>query len=245
MGLLQDIRAGAVDSQTDITTVLRQCMVLAFNLDHEPFRQWVSYELNGYPHEVPLPDYRQYVGQPRGSARNMAWQMTNAQIPLSAIPEEFREMATHIYFREGIGYFTKVSPTQELGFFWQPELVQFVSSRLNGNLDLTEVKVIAPINFVDGMVDRVRNSILDFVLRIEKENPEAGDVPSGTQPIPLDRVNNIFLTAVHGGNALLGNAGETNVSDYHIHDSSLGILNPGTISDVGAMSANRTDRSSE
>jgi hypothetical protein len=57
--LLQEIRDGAVDSKTDITTVLRKCLVLAAKLRHEGFRKWVEQELNGYQGDRDdLPPYR-------------------------------------------------------------------------------------------------------------------------------------------------------------------------------------------
>jgi hypothetical protein len=47
--LLHEIRDGAVDSMTDITTVLRKCLVLAVKLGHEDFRKWVEQELERIP----------------------------------------------------------------------------------------------------------------------------------------------------------------------------------------------------
>jgi hypothetical protein len=235
VGLLQDIQDGAVDSKVDLTKVLRQCMKLAYKLNHEPFRQWVDHEMNGYPSDAALPDYRKYVGEPRGTARNLAWQVTNAQIPMSAIPDEFLEMATYIHLRQGIGYYAKINQTQELGLYWPPEMVQIVNSRLDGNMTLVEVKVSVPRNFLDGMFEIIRNSILEFALKIEAENPDADQVPSGAQPIPLDRVTTLFLTSVNGGNALIGGAGQT---QYQINDSSLGVLNSGTIKGVDSISLN-------
>ncbi|MBA2598569.1 MAG: hypothetical protein H0V00_18260 [Chloroflexia bacterium] len=58
MGLLDDIRDGAIRCSSDIDGVLRQCLLLAAKLGHEPFRQWVESELNGYPDRASLPDYR-------------------------------------------------------------------------------------------------------------------------------------------------------------------------------------------
>ena len=47
-------------------------------------------------------------------------------------------------------------------------------------------------------LDTARNRILDFSLRIEAENPEAGEAVPGTQPIPRDRVQTIFQNTFYG-----------------------------------------------
>jgi hypothetical protein len=95
-----------------------------------------------------------------------------------------------------------------------------------------EVKVTFPRNIIDGMFDAIRNSILAFALKIEAENPKAGDVPSGAQPIPLDRVTTIFLTSVSGGNALIGGEGQTH---YQISESKVGVLNSGSMEDIDSI----------
>jgi hypothetical protein len=96
MGLLQDIRDGAVDSQSDLNNLLRRCQILSHTLKHQPFREWVEHELNGYPKGAELPPYRIDVGQPYGSSNNGYWKATNVQIPLSLLPEQYQEQVSAI-----------------------------------------------------------------------------------------------------------------------------------------------------
>jgi AbiTii-like protein len=42
MTLLRKIQDAAIDSQTNIGDVLRQCAVLAVRLRNEPFKKWVG-----------------------------------------------------------------------------------------------------------------------------------------------------------------------------------------------------------
>lgn len=58
MTLLADIQAAAVDQTHSLSDLLRKCQILAFRLRHEPFKTWVSHELNGYPNDATLPPYR-------------------------------------------------------------------------------------------------------------------------------------------------------------------------------------------
>jgi hypothetical protein len=41
-------------------------------------------------------------------------------------------------------------------------------------------------------VDTVRNRILDFALKIEAENPDAGEASPDTEPVPREKVQTIF-----------------------------------------------------
>ena len=58
MSLLQDIQAAAINPETDVTDLLRMCMILAARLKNEDLRKWVSQELNGYKPPADLPSYR-------------------------------------------------------------------------------------------------------------------------------------------------------------------------------------------
>ena len=66
MELLEEIQDGAIASSTDLTTVLRTCLRLAYKLAHDPFSRWVEHKLNGYPDDADLPDYRVLATQSYG-----------------------------------------------------------------------------------------------------------------------------------------------------------------------------------
>ena len=44
-----------------------------------------------------------------------------------------------------------------------------------------------------GIVDTVRNRLLDFVLKIEAKNPSAGEGLSSTQPVPDEKLPQVVL----------------------------------------------------
>lgn len=66
MSLLRDIQDAAINSDIDISTVLRQCKVLAVRLGNDNFKKWVDQELNGYNKIDDLPDYRILTVQSKG-----------------------------------------------------------------------------------------------------------------------------------------------------------------------------------
>lgn len=58
MTLLEDIQNSAVDANSDLGTLLRKCKLLAARLGSQPLEDWLIWESNGYPDDVPVPDYR-------------------------------------------------------------------------------------------------------------------------------------------------------------------------------------------
>jgi len=57
-GVAEDIPKSAIDSNMDVTTLLRKCKILAVRLGSKEFDQWVDHELNGYGGSEELPEYR-------------------------------------------------------------------------------------------------------------------------------------------------------------------------------------------
>lgn len=60
MSLLREIQqaAAATDPAVDLPSLLRKCKILANRLGNPEFKQWVDFELKGYPDLAKLPDYR-------------------------------------------------------------------------------------------------------------------------------------------------------------------------------------------
>ena len=88
MSLLRDIQTAAIDSNTNITDLLRKCKVLAVRLRSKEFETWVDHELNGYNDKKDLPKYRILDIQAYGyfaGAFNSA--IPNGAIPPAVLPD--------------------------------------------------------------------------------------------------------------------------------------------------------------
>jgi hypothetical protein len=73
-------------------------------------------------------------------------------------------------------------------------------------LVLMEAWNAVPLSFVVGILDTVRNRVLNFALEIEEQYPEAGDVSSISTPISSSKIQQIFNTTINGpvGNLATG-----------------------------------------
>ena len=58
MTILRRIQEEAVDSEVQLTSLLRRCKILAVRLGSIDFKNWIDFELNGYNTERDVPEYR-------------------------------------------------------------------------------------------------------------------------------------------------------------------------------------------
>jgi hypothetical protein len=210
VSLLTEIQAAATDPAVSLSDLLRKCQILAFRLRHEPFKQWVSHELNGYPDDAVLPTYRgpfhsdirADTAGPYGSG------VRNVGVPDWSIPAEVREEAHEMAFSQGVGTLESIiADAKRIG-------ETRVASQFSVDLAVLTSVVVnqqtvrmwkeVPVAVVAGILAAVRSKALEFTLEIEAENPEAGTTTTTEPPVPLARADVIFNTVVLGGQNAIG-----------------------------------------
>jgi len=94
---------------------------------------------------------------------------------------------------------------------WPTDLIARIGTDFLQERSLIEAHMEVPTSAVAGVLDAVRNKALKFVLEIEEQAPDAGEVAPGSQPVPVERVGQIFNTYVMGGaqNVAVGSPGSS------------------------------------
>jgi hypothetical protein len=203
VSLLREIQAAATESKVDIPTVLRKAKILAVRLRYPEFEAWVDRELNGYVGRSSLPPYRVLPIEVRGHICRRGLHWNNAPIMTTFLPADLRAWGEECGFCEPIAALVSYTQgsqdgTGQLHVQWPQEIaIKFGARGYDGFECLGAWQVVSPQALM-GIVDTVRNRILDFSLRIEAENPEAGEAVPGTQPIPRDKVQMIFYNIFYG-----------------------------------------------
>jgi hypothetical protein len=107
--LLRQIQNEAADSKNEISDLLRKCRILAFRLGTTEFKEWVDFELNGYPKDTELPGYRILPAQAYGSFSGPFQSVVN-NVPLAAtaLKAEHRDFAERVFLRGPIGSIQRV-----------------------------------------------------------------------------------------------------------------------------------------
>lgn len=181
MSLLREIQGAAIDSKGDLASLLRRCKILAARLGNEEFKSWVEQELSGYETVETLPDYRVFFVHSKGHFSGAFGSgLKNAPIPMSRIPEKFRETLEHSYLTAPVSALQALISKSENGVLeepWNPDLVAHLGQKIYQHMNCMQAwKVIPEANIV-GALDAVRTRILNFALEIEAANPQAGEAP--------------------------------------------------------------------
>ena len=209
MSLLRDIQNDVIDTNVDISVILRKCKVLAVRLGNEPFENWVDQELNGYKNKKLLPDYRIIQVYSQGNFSGpFGSSLKNADIPLSCIPKKYRENLSKCYCIESIGYYINLlnnSKGANLAEQWPPDLVVYTGEDIYQGMNCMSAWKLIPNSSIFSLVEAVRNRILNFVLEIGKEAPDAGEDSPKTQKISPEKVSQVFNTTIYGN---VGNISE-------------------------------------
>jgi hypothetical protein len=196
MSLLREIQSDLADRRGDVASVLRKCKILAARLRSEEFARWVEWELDGYPESQALPKYRRLSIIYYASFLSIAWRVAKAAVPVQMVPAKYRDSFPSIEFRDGIAKAESFSRAENGAVIQRPELAFLLQGIMYPEMQCQAVWGEIPSNEFEQLVSGVKNRVLDFSLRIESENPDAGEAPPNTEPVPMEKlrplVNNFF-----------------------------------------------------
>lgn len=238
MTLLRELQQDALDPKVDITTLLRKARVLAARLNNPEFVSWIQHELNGYPGTADLPKYRILHVQAHAHLIMGYSQMLRATVMASKIPDEFRHWATTSPVLGSIGEISAlVAGAGDNGIEcpWPQEIaVKFGGSGYGGGrIRVQCIRAWQDISVpsIVGIIETIRNRLLEFVLQIEAEAPDAGEAAPGETRLPQERVTQIFNNYISGG--------VTHIADSsHVSSSvKIGSMRDSQIQQAGAYSS--------
>lgn len=200
MSLLTEIKQAAVDESVPVTVLLRKCMLLADSLGNEDLAQWAGRELNGYPVDVPLPDYRVIAAPAVGSFTNGYTYYPELGISPSALPEDSRDFGRQVFLRHPISELQSLAATDQKGGSitcpWPAGLINRLRNDLYRGLQLISASQQVGHAPLIGVMDAVRNRVLEFAIALQKAYPDAGEKSSA--PIPEGFVTQVFHTTIYG-----------------------------------------------
>lgn len=209
--LLRQIQDGAVSSEMPVSELLRRSLVLAKRLNLPELGDWVRYELDGYPAQVELPDYRVMSGIARGHFLGAFGRVIRfATLPARNLPKEYRDWGRRAYFRQPIVALEKVASDQEnatVQVTWPGDLIARVQGDFYEGMALAQAWLdVSRSDFVSA-VETVRNRILSFALEAEAFVDPAED----QSPTTAAELSNVFHTHIYGsvGNLAQGSANVT------------------------------------
>ncbi|WP_233605093.1 hypothetical protein [Corallococcus sp. AB030] len=221
MTLLRKIMDAAISSDQPISDLLRNCKVLAVRIGSQDLSQWVERELNGYPDKESLPDYRIVPTQSAGDFSGpFGSGLKNAPIPLLSIPETYHDFVSQAYLRDPVSVYVDLLGKEDgtLRLRWNPNITAVVGRKIYQNMNCMVAWQLLPRGALVGIVDAVRNRVLNFALELEKMNPDAGEKSGEAGVVSEKVVSHVFHTVVNGnvGNIASGNQSVSQSADVKV-----------------------------
>jgi hypothetical protein len=214
MNLLEQIQNEAVDSKSDLSSLLRKCKLFSARLGSQELEDWLVWESNGYPQEVKIPEYRSWSMIIKGHFSGAFGSGTrNATIPPACIPQKYRENATKFNCRMSIASIEKSVAENESGYLQisNSNLVIILGDNVIQDQNCIQSWGQFSIGNYTEVLNAVRNKVLDFSIALWKEIPSIGD--TNPKKIESGKVTQIFNTTVYGGNAnLVGSANQSTIT---------------------------------
>lgn len=206
MSFIEEIQNAAVDSNTDLATLLRKCKLLAARLGSQPLENWLLWESNGYPDEVEVPNYRIWPLEVKGQFFGpFGSEIQNVPIPLACLPERARDHYRNYKSRQSIASIEEMLRLNEGGILVvsTSDLAVTLGKKVYRNYNCVRAWAEFSIGHPIELLNAVRNRILDFAIAVWKESPTAGEQPGlSDKKIEPDRVTQIFYNIVYLGTAI-------------------------------------------
>ena len=217
MNLLEDIQNAAADSSSDVETLLRKCKILAARLNNQQLEDWLIWESNGYPEDVPVPKYRVWQLQVRGNFLGPYSILNHASVPVGRLPKETQKSYNEYKCRFSIASVESAIKNENQITLTTGGLASVLGKKVYSNMTCVECWAEFGVGNLTEVLNAVRNRVLDFTLALWTVNPGAGEIISNDrEPISPDKVmqivNQTFNTTIHGGTAnLLGAANNSSI----------------------------------
>jgi hypothetical protein len=160
--LVLELQSDALNSSVSTLDVLRKALVVARKLGIEKFQKWIELELEGYD-SSPLPKYRSTRGQLRG------WNPYHGWHPIRTDSKDLQEVYAKVCdcsISQPISelIFLANSEGDELQMQLQFQAESFLVSTVR-----TSVKISISKVSVQGIVEAVRDIILQWALQLEED----------------------------------------------------------------------------
>jgi AbiTii len=195
MSLLREIQTEVANADSDLAAVLRKCKILAARLGSEEFGEWLSWELNGYPEGKEVPAYRRLNVNYFANFMNVAWNAPKQPFLWPVLGKDAYDRLNPVEYREGIA---KVVALATGGMVPRPDLAFLVQGKMFPDMECVGAWMEIGGNEFLQLLSAVRTKILDFVLEIEKANPNAGEAEPNSHPIPAERLQPLVQNIFHG-----------------------------------------------
>ena len=210
MSLLDEIRSDLVNESASLSNTLRKAKILASALGLPEFRDWIDFELGGYPDRDSVPSYRRFRPINLGTfAGPFQSGVENVVLPTFDLPDTVKKFAENLIFFNGVGAL-EAQASSSHQWKWPQEMVMLAqnSIQITGDMVLVDAHQPIPSYVISGVLDQVKNRLLDFVLGLQESNVTAGDLDNRT--VEPEVARNLFHFNIYGDRNIVASGERVN-----------------------------------
>ena len=169
-------------SSAPLSNVLRKALVLAYRLKNQEFKEWIDRELNGYPIDAVLPEYRVLSTQCSGTFTNRFRVVSNVAFPVEVFPADIREDFRSLSMRQGIREIESMldmcqkSKKGTLQSNFAGSTTAFLANRVYEDYACLSAWRSVSCAGLAGILDAIRNRLLMLKLALAEQYPEAAEL---------------------------------------------------------------------
>lgn len=220
MDQLEEIIQILSSGDAGVTNALLKTKILLFSIGKKELATWVNHELNGYPDDSLLPDYRVVTTRILADLNNGARLYSAFPLPLGYLDEDDYEEATTCKIYLSISQVENlVTNADEAKTLQQPIPIDYAyikyCKKIERGYELTRCyKEIALHNFVS-ILTQVRSRLLDFVLELSDQLAGIPGEKSMTEKLKTIDTSSLFHNSIFGDNTVInfGNENSFNVNN--------------------------------
>lgn len=201
MKLINEIRDNIINENVSLSAALRKAKVLASILRDEEFKEWVNHELNGYPDGSEIPDYRKLPVQITGTFSGpFGSGAKGVSVPIMKMGEDFQKRFGNAILNHGVRELEAMTESESgsLEHRWPGEAVAFWNMEYEAEMNLIGASSHFSVSAVQGVIDTIKNRLLDFILELTEIDPDIQDSEEAISKLPEDKVRNVFNYTIYG-----------------------------------------------
>lgn len=162
-GLILELQADALDGSVRVSDLLRKALVISKKLGINEIEQWITNELNGYPNREGIPDYREICGAIK------VWNPYHGWQPLNFGDAKMGEDLSKSKIGQPVGELDALNEKGVNGNMHIPFSQHVTNSLMKAMSVPLQPTLHVPHTAVIGILDAVRNNILQWALELEQK----------------------------------------------------------------------------
>lgn len=209
MSILIEIQNDCINSNVQLSDLLRKCLYLAHKIKNENFIRWVNDELNGYKNTDELPEYRILNCVVKGDFSDGFNMWKNYPIDITKFPEPVRKNYGVMRVANSVSSIEELTSHDSIIMErpWDAHIVSLIS-KCFVHQDVMSIWSESPAHLYTAILDGIKTRILQFTLEVESKISNIEDIKlSNLNDEQKEKIENIFNNNIYG-NANIANASE-------------------------------------